>query len=370
MTEKLCRTVSLSAGSGVAPAEGEAHSMVTNDHVADERERPATLKDVAALAGVSIATVSKALNGREHVRQETRERVQRAADKLQFYPNTLAQGLLAGRTGTVGLLTNDLEGRFSIPVLMGAEDAFGAGSTSVFLCDARGDAIREQHHLKALLSRRVDGLIIVGDTTNPRASLGHDLPVPVVYAYAPSSDPSDISVVSDNVSAGRMAAEHLVTCGRTRIAYVSGDVTYAAARDRVEGATDALRTAGLELLGGEAYYGAWSETWGRGAARTILSRFPDLDGVLCGSDQIARGVIDALREAGRTVPTDISVMGHDNWEQIATQSRPPLSTIDMNLQEVGRVAANLLFEAIEGHESPGLHPIACRLIARGTTIVG
>jgi LacI family transcriptional regulator len=137
----------------------------------------ATLRDVAKLAGVSVATASKALNGQPQVRAETRERVVRAAD-------TLAQGLITQRSGTVGLLTSDLEGRFSIPILMGAEDAFGSDQTSVFLCDARGDTIREKHHLRALLSRRVDGLIVVGARPDTRPSLG-DLPVPVVYAYAP-----------------------------------------------------------------------------------------------------------------------------------------------------------------------------------------
>ena len=330
---------------------------------------PATLKDVAKLAGVSIATVSKALNGREHVRAETRDRVRRAAEELRFSPNQLAQGLLAGRTGTVGLLTSDLEGRFSIPVMMGAEDAFGADSTSVFLCDARGDAIREQHHLRALLSRRVDGVIILGDTTNPRSSLGQDIPVPVVYAYAPSEDDQDISVVSDNVDAGRLAVEHLLDCGRSQIAYISGDATYAAATDRVAGAKAALHKHGLELVGGEALYGAWTEGWGRAAVRTLLNRFPEIDGVLCGSDQIARGVLDSLREVGKDVPRDISVMGHDNWEQIASQSRPALSTIDMRLQEVGRVAARLLFAAIAGDAQPGVHKIACRVVTRDSTAV-
>jgi LacI family transcriptional regulator len=304
------------------------------------------------------------------VRAETRTRVEKAAEKLHFVPNTLAQGLLKGRTGTVGLLTSDLEGRFSIPVMMGAEDAFGAGSTSVLLCDARGDSIREQHHLRTLLSRRIDGLIVVGDTTNPRESLGHEIPVPVVYAYAPSSDPKDVSVVSDNVGAGRLAAEHLVDCGRSRVAYISGDVGYTAARDRVSGAVAALGAAGLELLGGEAVYGAWSEGWGRGATRTILTRFPELDAVLCGSDQIARGVLDALREAGRDVPGDIAVMGHDNWEQIAANSRPPLSTIDMNLEELGKIAANLLVEAIDLGSQPGVRSVPCRLVARGSTAPG
>jgi LacI family transcriptional regulator len=130
------------------------------------RSRVATLADVARLAGVSVATASKALNGRDHVRAETRSRVLEAAEQLSFTPNSVARSLLAGRTGTVGLLTSDLEGRFSIPILMGAEDAFGAGRVAVFLCDARGDTIREQHHVQVLLNRRVDGLIVAG----PRAS--------------------------------------------------------------------------------------------------------------------------------------------------------------------------------------------------------
>ena len=197
--------------------------------------RAATLSDVARLAGVSTSTASKALNGRGEVAERTRARVIAAADEVGFTPNALAQSLTAGRTGTVGLLTSDLEGRFVIPILMGAEDAFGAGQVNVFLCDARGDTIREQYHLKALLNRRVDGIIVVGRQTDPRPSLGHDLPLPVVYAYAPSDDPADHSITPDNRLGGRLAVEHLLTCGRTRIAHISGDPTFAAAQDRALG---------------------------------------------------------------------------------------------------------------------------------------
>lgn len=342
-------------------------NMLDDVGVNQQALRPPTLRDVAALAGVSIATVSKALNGREHVKAETRRKVQQAAEKLNFFPNVLAQNLLSGRSGTVGLLTSDLVGRFSIPVLMGAEDAFGSDSTSVFLCDARGDAIREQHHIRALLGRRVDGLIVVGDDTNPRKSLGRTLGVPVVYAYSPSADNEDMSVISDNVAAGRLAVEHIVSCGRRSIAYVSGDISYLAARDRVQGAMESLAAHGLTLLGGEALYGAWTESWGRGAALMLLDRHTDLDAIVCASDAIARGVLDALREAGRIVPDDIAVIGHDNWEQIATQARPPLTTIDMNLELVGRRAAQLLFAAMDGQPEPGIHVVPTRLITRQTT---
>ena len=170
----------------------------------------ATLSDVARLAGVSTATASKALNGRDQVKAETRERVFAAAQQLSFTPNPFARALNDKRTGTIGMLTSDLDNRFVLPVLLGAEDAFGAGATSVLLCDARGDAIREQHHLRTLLARRVDGIVILGRTTNPRPSISQGIPVPVVYAYAPSDDDADTSFTPDNYLAGKLAVEHLL----------------------------------------------------------------------------------------------------------------------------------------------------------------
>jgi LacI family transcriptional regulator len=329
--------------------------------------RAATLEDVARLAGVSIATASKALNGRAHVSAAARAGVMEAAERLSYSPNALAQGLLAGRSGIVGLLTSDLEGRFSIPILMGAEDAFGAGQTSVLLCDARGDSIREAHHLRTLLSRRVDGLIVVGARPDPRPSVGRDLPVPVVYAYAPSDDPDDLSLVSDNVAAGRMAIQHLTEVGRHAIAHITGDPTYGAAQDRAKGALAELAAHGLELAGGRVYFGSWSEAWGRSATRMLLSHTDGVDAIFAGSDQIARGVIDALHEAGLDAPRDIAVIGFDNWEIFTTSSRPPLSSIDMNLETLGRVAAQRLSAALDGTFSSGVESLPCRLVPREST---
>ncbi|MWB98111.1 LacI family DNA-binding transcriptional regulator [Agromyces seonyuensis] len=332
--------------------------------------RNATLGDVAKLAGVSIATASKAINGREDVAPGTRDRVVAAAAELAFSPNQLARSLIAGRTGTVGLLTSDLEGRFVIPILMGAEDAFGAGQVNVILCDARGDAIREQHHLKALLNRRVDGIIVVGRQTDPRPSLGEQ-PVPVVYAYAPSDDPADLSLTPDNVAGGRLAVEHLLGTGRRRIAHISGDPAYAAAQDRTTGVRAALADAGLELVGDVAY-NDWSEHWGRDAAAMLLAAHPEIDGIVCGSDQIARGVLDTLRDFDKRVPDDVAVIGYDNWEVLATQSRPELTSIDANLQQLGRAAAMRIFEAIDGADGvdgeTGEHRLPVRLVIRGSTI--
>lgn len=327
-----------------------------------------TLSEVAARAGVSIATASKALNGRGDVAAKTRARVLTVAEELSFTPNAMARGLLAGRTGTVGLLTSDLEGRFMLPILMGAEDAFGAGRINVFLCDARGDAIREQHHLRELLSRRVDGIIVVGRQTDPRASLGQDIPVPVVYAYAPSDDPRDLSLTPDNVAGGRLAIEHLLACGRTRIAHVSGDPAYAAAQDRLTGARAALADAGLELIG-DPMFSEWTEHWGRDATAMLLQRHPEIDALFCGSDQIARGALDSARDLGRSVPEDLAVIGYDNWEVLTENSRPELTSIDANLQQLGRQAAQRVFEAIDGVDiGSGVRHLPVRLAIRGSTI--
>lgn len=330
-------------------------------------ERPATLTDVAALAGVTPGTASKALNGRGRLRPETRQRVIEAAERLNFQANPMAQALHAGRSWTVGLMTTDSIGRFSIPVLLGAEDALGAGQISVLLCDTRGDAVRERHHLRTLVARRIDGIIVTGRRTDPRPPLPGPLPVPVVYAFGPSTDPADISVVSDDAHGARLAVDHLAACGRARVAHLTGPAHHAAARDRSAAVRRALEDAGLTLSGGRVHHGDWSEAWGRQAARLALRADTACDALLCGNDQIARGAADALREDGRRVPEDVAVIGYDNWDVMALACRPPLTTVDMDLVGLGRVAAVRLMEAIEGSPQPGVHHVPCRLVVRDSS---
>ncbi|MCL2653417.1 MAG: LacI family transcriptional regulator [Propionibacteriaceae bacterium] len=326
-----------------------------------------TLLDVAKRAGVSVATASKALNNRGDVSSATRERVTEVAKTLGFAPNELARSLLVGRSSTVGILTSDLDGRFALPILIAVEDACGTGELSVFLCDARGDEESEQHHLRALLSRRVDGIIVVGSRTEARPPLGHNLPVPVVYAYAPSDDPNDVSLVTDNVGGAVLAVRHLVSRGRRHIAHITGDRGYVAANDRVLGMNQALADAGLPLCG-DVMFSEWSERWGREATAKLLSEHPEVDAVFAGSDQIARGVVDALHAAGRAVPEDVAVMGYDNWEVLATNSDPALTTIDLNLELLGREAAGYLLQAIDGQTLlPGVRHVPARVITREST---
>jgi LacI family transcriptional regulator len=250
--------------------------------------------------------------------------------------------------------------------MLGVEDTLGAGQMSVLLCDARDDRIREQYYLKTLLSRRVDGIIVTGRRTDPRPPLTQRPPVPVVYAFMPSTDPHDCSIVPDEAAGARRAIEHLNETGRRHIAIVTGPEHHHSARTRTHAALQTLHTTGLEPAG-EPLYGEWSEAWGRQAAHILLRRNPHLDAVFAASDQIARGLTDALRETGRHLPTDIAVIGFDNWDVMTTATRPTLTSIDMDLEGLGRQAARLLLDAINGQPHPGLHLHPCQLTIRTST---
>jgi LacI family transcriptional regulator len=335
--------------------------------VARQRTQAVTLTDVARLAGVSVATASKALNARGEVAPATRQRVQAAADELKFSPNILARGLISGNTRTIGLLTDELSAaRFTIPVLLGAENALGDEQMSVLLCDARGDAIRRRHYIRTLLARQVDGFIILGDANEVRPSLTRDIPVPVVYVYCESDDPADVSIVADDAGGARLAARHLVSLGRRRIAHITGDHGYRAARDRSAAFLEVLASSGLDPVG-EPLFGQWSQRWGRHAAAALLSTHPDVDAIFCGSDQIAYGVTEALHDLGRSVPDDVAVVGYDNWEVIAAECRPPLTTVDLNLEQLGAAAVKALFAALDGDPASGVVRMPTRLIVREST---
>src|SRR5262252_2602039 len=202
--------------------------------------RRVTIRDVAAEAGVSIGTASKALNGQGKLRTETRERVAEVAQRLGFAPNTLAQALLAGRSFTVGLITTDSFGRFSIPVMLGAEDALGIGQVSVFMCDTRDDPVRERRYVEMLWGRRVDGLLVTGRRVEPRPPVQAPPGIPVVYAMTQPDGGSSRSlsggaVLPDDEGGGRAAGEHLLAIGRRRIAHIAGPRRFLAARLRARG---------------------------------------------------------------------------------------------------------------------------------------
>jgi LacI family transcriptional regulator len=327
---------------------------------------PVRIVDVAALAGVSPGTASKALNGTGQLRAETRERVRVAAAQLGFTPDGFGRGLSSGRSYTVGLLTTDSFGRFTIPVLAGAEDALGAGQMAVLLCDTRDDALREQHYVRMLQSRRVDGILVTGRRTDPRPPLAVSPALPVVHVFTPSEDPEATAVVADEAAGARLAVQHLIGLGRRRIAHITGRREHRSAAVRAKAVEQAV-VEGDATFAGPSLCGEWSERWGRQAITALMRREPGVDAVVCGSDQVARGVCDGLRESGASVPDDVAVVGFDNWDVMALASRPPLTTVDLRLEALGRRGAELLLDAVAGRPHPGTTRILPRLVVREST---
>lgn len=327
-------------------------------------DRRVTLSDVAAAAGVSIGTVSKAVNRRGQLRAETRDRILAVADELGFALPTDTAARADQPPLTIGLVSSDDIGRFSIPVMRGLEDSFE--QASVLLSASRGDRVRERRAVETLAARGVDAIVVMTNHTGPRPALP-DAGVPLVYVMGSSDDPADPSVVVDQTQGVLLALEHVAALGRRDVSYVAGPVLDHAARLRADVVREHAASFGLRLADRPSLHGTWTETWGRQAAQILRRRDEPLDAVLCGSDEIARGVADDLREAGVAVPRDVAIVGFDNWEAAALYARPALTTVDMNLEELGRAAGARVLEAVRGRPRPGIEAHPCQLIVRDST---
>ncbi|MDW6024057.1 LacI family DNA-binding transcriptional regulator [Mesorhizobium sp. BAC0120] len=333
-----------------------------------ERLRP-TIRDVARHAGVSIGTVSKALNKGGNLALETRERIIAVAKELGFRPNSLAQSLHRKQSFTVGLISTDSFGRFTMPIMEGLEECLTDRRMQVFMCNATDDPALEAQHVESLLGKRVDGLVVTArraDKRPPIGPLAHGLPI--VYVFSHADDPDALSLLPDDEGGAVLAVQHLAELGRKRIAHITGPEHFEAVRLRRAGYFSALAAARLPR--DDAYYlpGVWSEAWGREAvARLLDGRVQSPDALFCGNDQIARGAADALRERGLDVPSDVAIVGFDNWDVMTLAARPPLTSIDMNLKALGREAGERLIDMISGEKLGGLQRRPCSLVVREST---
>lgn len=193
-----------------------------------------TIHDLAKAAGVSVSTVSKALNDNGRMAEATRERIKRIAREIGFRPNALARGLLSNRSFTVGLLTNDTYGRFTLPVMAGISEALVDHGVSVFLCAIEDDPALGKIHVDAMLDKQVDGIIATGkriDKSLPVDLAG--LPVPVVYAYTQGA-PDCVTFVSDDGHGAALATEWLQMLGRKRLAHITGPESFASVGERAD----------------------------------------------------------------------------------------------------------------------------------------
>ncbi|MEO8758077.1 MAG: LacI family DNA-binding transcriptional regulator [Devosia sp.] len=329
-----------------------------------------TIRDVARLAEVSIGTASKALNANGRLRQETRDKVMAVAQQIGYRPNDLAQSLHRSKSMTVGIITNDSFGRFSFPIVEALEERLADRGIAVFMCNATDDPARERQHLDQLLGKRIDGLVVTARRADKRPPIGilvHGLPV--VYVYSQADDPDALSLVPDDKGGAVLAVTHLLELGRKRIAHITGPERFDAVRLRHGGYSKALATAGIEARLDYYLSGAWSENWGREAVQKLFtSRRNAPDGLFCGNDQIARGAADALRELSIDVPTDVAIVGFDNWDVMTSASRPPLTSVDMNLRTLGLAAGESLLSMIAGQHQHGLKRLPCTLVVRGSSV--
>jgi LacI family transcriptional regulator len=327
-----------------------------------------TIRDVAKAAGVSVGTVSKALNKTGTIAPETRSRVIEAAEKLQFRPNTLAKSLQSGLSGTVGPISSDSFGRFTMPIMEGLEAVLAPLGMGVFMCNATDDPTREAAHVEQLLAKQVDGIIVTARRSDRRPGVHlSGLGIPVIHVYARSDDDDGLTFLPDDHGGAVMAVQHLAEIGRRRIAHITGPAHFEAVQLRRMGYLAALTTSGLAP--GDILIGKWTEEWGREAVAQLYGPGrSNPDALFCGNDQIARGAADALREMGRRVPDDVAIVGFDNWGVMAEAARPPLTSIDMNLPGLGAGAGRCMARMIDGHHEAGQRLLPCTLVPRASTL--
>jgi LacI family transcriptional regulator len=325
-----------------------------------------TIRDVARLAGVSPATVSKVLNNTPYVSDDARRRVEDAAKKLNFRPNSIARSLKMSRTLTMGLVTDDIEGVFTVSMMRGVEEAASAEGFSVFLCNSYGDMARERAHLEVLNAKQVDGVILLsGYRVRERSAPALDLGgIPIVYLYQYTRDIAVPCVLPDDLGGGLLGTRHLLTLGHKRIGLINGPSHYEATHLRLRGYRQALEEAGLSFDPALVRAGKWYESSGYQLAHELMALNQPPDAIFCMSDSLAAGALDALRELGIRVPQDISLVGFDN-RHFSAHQRPPLTTVALPLYEMGVLAGKLLLKAIrEGTEQAEQHLVPCYLVER------
>lgn len=333
-------------------------------------DRPVRVGDIARAAGVSPGTVSKVLNDTGQIGDRTRQKVLEAARSLGV--SVRRRDGIASRYDrrelTLGILSTDEYGRFMVGTLSGVEDVATGAEVDLMLGAIRGDAVRENYHVARLLKRGVDGILVTGSTSETRPSIGRFPGVPVVYALGASDDPGDHSVVPDDHAVGYLGVQHLLALGRSSLAVIAGQEDSLTSSRRVAGARAAAAELGSPGLQLEVLHGEWTENWGRTAAAGLVASGRDVDAIFCVSDQVARGVLDHLRERDIRVPADIAVLGVDNWDLMVEASRPTLTSVDLNLRKIGELAATRLLAAARGEPLPrGIEYVRPFVVARQST---
>lgn len=326
------------------------------------------MAEVAARAGVAKQTVSNVITGKVAVRPETAARVRAAIAELGYSPNLVARSLATGTTTTVGLFVPTVANPFYSEVVEQVENVLEQHGYHLLLCTTRGDGQRARRHLQSLSSRSIDALLIADDR-----DLTEHLPLlaacrfPVALCAWESEAPDGLPVVTiDFEHAGFLAGQHLRELGHERVGVIA---ELPAHRLRLEGLRRAFARDGLRV-GDDCVFEPpqSSPEGGHAAAEALLEAQPEITAIFATHDILALGALEALQQAGRDVPGEVSVVGVDDIEQ-AGRTRPALSTISIPKREMAHQAVGLLLQAIDERRQPAnaLHLLRTRLIARGSS---
>lgn len=329
-----------------------------------------SLKEVAARAGVSFQTASKALNGQPGVVSErTRLRILRAADELGYVPNALARGLVSQTTGTIGILVEDFADPALSQFVKAAERAASAqGHAALIVTAQRGNdpalAVRKMEE------QRVGGILVIAPSLEEDARLGvalrRRLPAVSVHHVHGGGIPT---VGSDHAATGAVAAEHLTGLGHRRIGTVSGVRGRRVVRSRHRGFREGLQQAGQHLPRRLVAEADWTSAGGHAATHRLLDVEPTMTALFVHSDVMALGALHALRERGRRVPDDCSVVGCDDLD-VTPYLLPPLTTVHVPFEQTGEQAADLLLRRMRSETTARQVLLPTHLVVRHSTAPG
>lgn len=326
-----------------------------------------TISDVARRAGVSSMTVSRVVNGRPNVAEETRARVLAAIHELGYVPSAQARGLAVGRSNVIGIVVPGIVSEWALPLIMGAAQAAEALGYQVLL-RTTGLGAAQSGDTQVMLGRTslIDGMILASwaISTPFRRKLARRVPVVVVDGYERADD---VMWVGAADRAGvREAARHLLELGHRRIAFLGGGGSYLG-EQRLAGYLDALAAVAMEPDEALIVQGDFTRESGYRLGRVLLTRERRPTAVLCASDPMALGVLQAVHELGLSVPDQLSLVGCD--DTLAAQASPPLTTVRRPYAEMGAAALRLLIESLE--RSPNGKPpqldLPAALVVRAST---
>jgi LacI family transcriptional regulator len=310
-----------------------------------------SIKDVAKEAGVSIATVSRVLNDIDVVNEDTKKKVLDAINKLGYRPNIVARSLKTQKTKTIGILVPDISSGFYPEIVRGAEDVSNIYDYNVILCNSDFDDEKEKEYLRVLKEKMVDGVIYMSSSLQPEIlDLINELNIKTVLVETKDKEERLPSVTIDNVKASEEATNYLINKGKKNIAFAGAkQESLNAWADRLVGYEKALKENGLKYDEDLVYTKGLKVKTGHEAVEYFEGNKKSYDAVVCASDEIAVGVINALRERGKKVPEDINVIGF-NDNEIAELFYPKITTIKQPSYDMGSVAMRMLIKLLNKKE--------------------